>query len=371
MKIFKKITLLMLAALMIIGSVPIFTSCGADEGEVLKAFKDLYAASVEVNGIIFGTELDHGEVYGHEGYAKITDKAICQSEQDIKDIVLSVYSKDYYDSSLKNLLFGVGKDSSSQTTIAAKYRTDNQGRLEMLVDGANAIVRPTGVCIIEEAKVKSTWPDVVVSVPVEFNGVRSKTLHEVTMVQESNGQWRYDTISQAGAATKDEDAVIAEAKRLCQASAQLNEIIVGAGLPYDGEYDTEDLYQLYVEVSQSAPYRTKAALDSAVKQVYSTEFYDDTIKDDLYTEGRYKEQTEGGVLLTNVCDKGNHKGKLLGHDYDFEKAVVKSLTSSEASITVTFVRDGETVEKTIHLIVENGAWKLNNYSYYVYNSPAA
>ena len=83
MKIIKKITLLALAFLMILGCVPMLASCGADEAEVLKAFKELYEKSVEVNGIIFGTELEHGEVYGHEGYAKVLDSAKYKSEKEI------------------------------------------------------------------------------------------------------------------------------------------------------------------------------------------------------------------------------------------------------------------------------------------------
>ena len=371
MKKIKRIAALVLVTLMLISAIPVFTSCGADEAEVLKAFKELYAKSVEINEIIFGQGLPHEEAYDYQGYGKISDSSPYKSENQLRAAVLEVYSKDYYNSSLKYALFGTDASSGSNTKIGARYRQDKQGRLEVFVDyeGYSNLV---GECLIDKAEVTSTWPDVIVTVPVEIDGVLQKKKHDVYMVQEDDGSWRYDTISQMGTATKDEDTVKAACKQLYAASESINDIIWGAGLPYDGEYNVAELTDpYYVPVSANSPYKTKAELEKAILDIYSKDYFEDFIKYDIYGNSavptdyaRYKE--ENGVLYVNVCDDGDYNGKALGYGCDIDKATVSELSGTEAKLIAKYTVNGEKLEKTFMMTYENGAWKLNNFSYYTY-----
>ena len=368
MKMIKKLTALVLVALTVLGSGMGLVSCAnVSEAEVLKAFKELYEKSVELNEIIYGDGLPCGEAYSYEGYGKVADDAPYKTEKELKEAVLSVYSTGYYNSSIKFVLFGTTATSGSQTAAGARYRTDKDGKLEVFTEYVK-FSELSGNCIIEEAKVEATWPDVIVSVPVEFDGVRRKERHEVTMVQEENGAWRYDTISQVGASNKDDNVVLAEFKKLYPLAEELNGIILGAGLPYDGEYDISALESpFYVPVSAAATYRTRSDLEKAIKQVYSKEFFDETIMRHLYgnpeiatSVARYKEID--GVLNINVCDDGQFDD-MIKNGCNIELAEVTDITLSTAEITLPYTVDGEVKEKVIFMVKQDGAWRLDSYSF--------
>ena len=196
MKTAKRIIAALLNVAMILSLLVCFASCGnVNEAEVLDAFKSLYEKSVEINEVIYGAGLPCEEAYNYEGYGKVTEEAPYKTEKELKEAVLSVYSEDYYNSSLKFALFGTKTTAGATTASGARYRTDKNGKLEVYTEYVK-FSDLTGVCIINEAKIEQTWPSVVISVPVEFDGVRRKERHEITMVQEPNGDWRYDTISQ-------------------------------------------------------------------------------------------------------------------------------------------------------------------------------
>ena len=187
------------------------------------------------------------------------------------------------------------------------------------------------------------------------------------MIQEANGSWRFDTISQVGSSVKDDNVVLSEFKKLYAASQDINDIIFGAGLPYDGEYDPSALEApYYVPVSESSPYKTRSELETAIKTVYGKEFFDDTIFTAIYgnsqissSYGRYKEIN--GVLNVNVC-AGVKYPDMVRDACNLDLAEVVDITLSTAKITVPYASGSDTLQKDVFMIKEDGAWRLSSYS---------
>lgn len=366
MRIIKKMTVLILAVLMLLGCVPMLASCGEDEGEVLAAFKDMYEKSVLINDIIYGDGLAHDEAYDYEGFGKVKDSAPYKTEEELKNAILAVYSKEYYETSLKYALYGTKSNVGNESTVGARYRSDKKGKLEVFVDYVK-ISDLEGQCVVNEAKVKSTWPDVIVSVPVEFNGVRNTKNHEVRMVKEDSGVWRFDSITQVAATQKDESFLMTEFKKLYAASQNINEIVLGAGLPYDGEYDKSSLTApYYVPVAAHSAYKTEKQLETAILSVYSKSFYEDNIKKRVSGDpnistsyARYKEID--GVLNVNVCDGGLYSNMIV-NGCDMNRAEIIDQTSTTATITAPYVANGQEMIKTFLLKKDDGQWRLDAYS---------
>ena len=117
-KSIKKISLILVTLILVATAV---TSCGGGpaDTEVLTAFTELYQKSVPINQYIFGKGLpyDNPESYNIDElsspyYVPVSESSPYKTVEEFKAAVLEVYSKDYYDVSLRQGLFdGYGEKS--------------------------------------------------------------------------------------------------------------------------------------------------------------------------------------------------------------------------------------------------------------------
>ena len=166
---------------------------------------------------------------------------------------------------------------------------------------------------------------------------------------------------------KDSD-ILAEYKALYEKAKEVNKIIYGQGLPYDGEFDKAALTSPhYVAVSQSSPYKTEEEIKAAVLEVYTEDYYLDAFKrvlfdghtDDYATiNARYK--TVDGVLMTDVTYEGF--ASIAGGRCDTAQAyVVRSSRGSAEVGAPYFLNDVKQAsdKKVTMLLTENG-WRFDN-----------
>lgn len=170
-------------------------------------------------------------------------------------------------------------------------------------------------------------------------------------------------------AKPDEGELIAEYKALYEKSLLINDIIYGGGLPYKGEYDLEGITETtYVEVSDESPYRTAAALEAAVLEVYTVELYEDVIKNTLFGSGeqgmfanipRYKESN--GVLLIDL----NYKPfvNISGRCVLDEAYVVRSSAGGAVIGAPYFVGEvRQQKDKQIEMFLNDNGWRFDKFS---------
>ncbi len=187
----KKISLIFITLLLIVSSV---ASCGgkADSGEVLAAFSELYGKSVPINEYIFGKGLpyDNPEGYNIEEltspyYVPVSESSPYKTKADFEAAILAVYSRDYYDVSLKQGLFeGYGEKVKEKP----RYVEEN-GVLK--IDITKIGLPITGTFDTASARVKdsSTTEAVITASWKSGNTVKD---YDLTMVLEDSG-WRMDS----------------------------------------------------------------------------------------------------------------------------------------------------------------------------------
>lgn len=149
-------------------------------------------------------------------------------------------------------------------------------------------------------------------------------------------------------------------------SLAVNEYIYGRGPDVDEYEALSGVTVLYVPVSETALYRTREALVSAVRDVYTADLIEDSIMPKLFEgfEGeddispRYSEKD--GVLTKNVCDVGYElEGRV-----DVGSAEIEKLTSSTARIKAQYTSaSGERSSVTFLMVLESGGWRFDGPTY--------
>ncbi len=191
-KAIKKLSVIFLTVILIAVAV---ISCGGgvDQAEVLAAFTELYNKSVPINEYIFGKGLpyDNPESYNIEElsspyYVPVSESSPYKTRAELEAAILEVYSKDYYDVSLKQGVFdGYGEKSKEKP----RYVEEN-GVLKIDITKPNLITEP-GIFETATARVKSSSAAEAVITASRKAGETVKD-YNLTMVLESSG-WRMDS----------------------------------------------------------------------------------------------------------------------------------------------------------------------------------
>ena len=166
-----------------------------------------------------------------------------------------------------------------------------------------------------------------------------------------------------GCSKPSKNEVLDAFKELYPKAALINGYVYGAGLPYDGEYNIEELDSPhYVAVSDSSPYKSIAELEAAVLEVYSEGYYTDVLKAVLFAgvsadgqglmgiSPRYKEVN--GVLYTDVT-----YSKLNLIRCDAEKAYIVEIKSRSAIVGAP--RSGQTKDKNSTMVLTDKGWRFD------------
>ncbi len=187
----KKIFLLFVTVILVISSA---VSCGAkaDSGEVLASFTELYGKSVPINEYIFGKGLpyDNPESYNIEElsspyYVPVSESSPYKSKAELEAAILEVYSRAYYEGSLKQGLFdGYGEKNKEKP----RYVEEN-GVLK--IDVTRIGLSITGSFDTASARVKSASSTEAVITASWKSGETVKD-YDLTMVLEGSG-WRMDS----------------------------------------------------------------------------------------------------------------------------------------------------------------------------------
>ena len=162
--------------------------------------------------------------------------------------------------------------------------------------------------------------------------------------------------------------ILTEYKALYEKAREVNKMIYGEGLPYDGEYDVSSLASpVYVTVSESCPYKTLEDIKTAVLSVYTEDYYNDVFKrvlfdghtDDYATlHPRYKE--EDGILKTDIAYKAFDS--IVNGSVDLEAAKVKKSSSGAAEVVAPYYLKGvrQANDKTTMMILTENGWRFDN-----------
>ena len=167
-----------------------------------------------------------------------------------------------------------------------------------------------------------------------------------------------------GCKNPSEDEVISAYKEIYPAAYQLTEYIYGTGLPYDGEYNREELgKEYYVPVSESSPYKTKEEFIAAVLEVYTEEYYENTLKYVLFESlagdqngmvasdaPRYK--TVSGTLYINVAFEPSTVFKC-----DTSKAYIEDIRTDSAVVGAP--REGTAKDKKCYMVLTESGWRFD------------
>ena len=190
-KSIRKLSLILLTFILIATAV---ISCGggADNTEVLSAFTELYGKSVPINEYIFGKGLpyDNPESYKIEElaspyYVPVSESSPYKTRAELEAAILSVYSRDYYDVSLRQGVFdGYGEKSKEKP----RYVEEN-GVLK--IDITKVGLEITGTFDTATARVKRSSASEAVVTAAWKSGETVKE-YDLTMVYE-NGVWRMDS----------------------------------------------------------------------------------------------------------------------------------------------------------------------------------
>ncbi len=191
-KSIKKLSLILLTFILIAAAV---ISCGggADETEVLTAFTELYNKSVPINEYIFGKGLpyDNPESYNIEElsspyYVPVSESSPYKTKAELEAAILAVYSRDYYDVSMRQGLFdGYGEKNKEKP----RYVEEN-GVLKIDITKSQ-LITINGAFDTSTARVKSSSATEAVVTATWKSGDTAKE-YDLTMVYE-NGVWRMDS----------------------------------------------------------------------------------------------------------------------------------------------------------------------------------
>ena len=150
------------------------------------------------------------------------------------------------------------------------------------------------------------------------------------------------TLGLISCAKMSDEEILTEYKALYAKAQEVNKIIYGSGLPYDGEIDLSGVSEPhYVAVSESCPYKTLEDVKNAVLSVYTEDYYNDVFKrvlfdgyEDDYAKiiPRYKEVD--GVLMTDVTYEPF--ASIENGRCDLDLAVVVKNTRGGAEVSAPF-----------------------------------
>lgn len=184
------------------------------------------------------------------------------------------------------------------------------------------------------------------------------------------------------------EEIIAALDELIPASAELNEIYFGVGLPIDANEDeliemisgadTDVAPVEYIPVTEDCKYRTETELKEATYAVFSKEYADfliergftgissSTVNADGEIEvenaifARYIETD--GVLTRRIGTKD--EAMKLGREYDLSSAEVVTAKNGYAVVNVPTTVDGTAdVDVRIKLVKTSDGWRLDSPTY--------
>ena len=181
-----------------------------------------------------------------------------------------------------------------------------------------------------------------------------------------------------------EDEIRAALEALIPASAELNEIYFGEGLPIAGDeeeyaefYDSldSDMASLgYVPVAEDAKYRTEAELRDATLAVFTEEYasflfdrafsgFSVSYDDETTVNAVYAMYIEtDGVLTKRIGAKDD--AILLGREYSIDGLVIARQKDNFVIVDVPTTREGQTsVTVRLKLVNTDGGWRLDSPTY--------
>ena len=180
-------------AVIIITMTVVSCGGGADSTEVLSAFTELYGKSVPINEYIFGKGLpyDNPESYKIEElsspyYVPVSESSPYKTRAELEAAILEVYSKEYYEGSLKQGLFdGYVNDDKNKPRYV-----EEKGVLKIDITKSQ-LITINGAFDTSTARVKSSSATEAVITATWKSGDTAKE-YDLTMVYE-NGVWRMDS----------------------------------------------------------------------------------------------------------------------------------------------------------------------------------
>ncbi len=186
----KKISSILIAIIFLSVSM---MSCGKPEDtEVLNAFSDLYEKSRSINEYVFGKGLpyDDPENYDIENlqspyYIPVSENSPYKTQAEFEAAILDVYSKNYYDVSIKQIVFdGFGENSKENPRYV-----EVDGVLKIDITNTGAIL--TGIFDAAAANVvSSSFSDAIVKAP--WKSGETVKEYQITLIYGENG-WRLDS----------------------------------------------------------------------------------------------------------------------------------------------------------------------------------
>lgn len=173
-------------------------SCGKpDDSEVLAEYKALYAKAQEINGIVYGNGLAHsyeGSVSGLTSphYVAVAESCPYKTLEEIEAAVLSVYTKDYYNDVLKNVLFDGIEDKHAKVHPRYKMQ-DGVIMTDVTYDAFESITGARNDLDLAYV-IRSSSGTAEVGAPRYINEVKQETDKKTTMIMTENG-WRFDNLA--------------------------------------------------------------------------------------------------------------------------------------------------------------------------------
>ena len=169
-----------------------------------------------------------------------------------------------------------------------------------------------------------------------------------------------------------EEEALRVLKDLVPRSYDLNVIFFGEGLPLDGMPETKPTTLQYLPVAEGSPYTKISELKKAAEAVYSSRYLTGVYVGAF--EGVSAEEADG-LLDTSVSPRYSEYGGKLHGDASAEAKDIRGrlevLSATVGRCTPEYVttrvtcreEDGDTVEVTILLTLENGVWLLDSPTY--------
>lgn len=164
--------------------------------------------------------------------------------------------------------------------------------------------------------------------------------------------------------TPDEAETLSAFAELYERSLIINEYIYGSGMKSDAEWDGATSPK-YADLSEDAPYKTRAELEAAVKSVYSDSYYESSIVYvlfDGYTDTeklspRYSEYN--GVLRVDI----SNSGKELSGRFDTSKAEITKLSYNSATIRAPYTKGDSTKDYELTMVMTANGWRFDIVTY--------
>lgn len=158
----------------------------------------------------------------------------------------------------------------------------------------------------------------------------------------------------------DETGVLEAFKALYEKSIAINEYVYGAGLPSDTPWDEQTIPQ-YEELSDEAPYKTRAELEKAILEVYSGDYYNDAMVYGLFSgygesqklSARYSEKN--GALTVDVSDKGRD----VSGRFDTSTSVIVELSYEHAVISATYTKGDSVSTYELSMVMTQNGWRFD------------